>query len=449
VKKVGYDADAGTEDDSAHSAAKVLDTDSDTFWRSRSYNDENATDWVQIHVPQGRYASFYLWNEYPHLEGYLSIYMRARSDGQPCMFGDLEVTPDTWVDIGLGTVPGALGGKPYVKLFTDMPNDRGYTHTFGYTNTNMPIELICGDDTAIRMHYRHLRNPPGGDGGYYAGVKRMIALKRSIQVQAKKRHWVMVDDTSDIVRVVLRWAGFKEWEVENSGVRLSKPWVVDRSSVLLDIINQIKENTDFLFFMGDPSDNGDNSLGVPIFRHTNAVRDEQGTIAVNDQHLLTGIQAKLSEEPLSTIIRMRGATIAKDLDDIVKSRKHVGYTYRPPWSERLAGVIKHVLHYDTKLKTVEDCQFACYYAALQEALQSATATIQLPGFPGIELDDFASLFDEGTGLSTRLWASNRSSTFRSGEQTTWTMTLGGSLVDMPDIQGVVNDINQAVRSGEP
>jgi hypothetical protein len=29
------------------------------------------------------------------------------------------------------------------------------------------------------------------------------------------------------------------------------------------------------------------------------------------------------------------------------------------------------------------------------------------------------------------------------------MTLGGSLVDMPDIQGVVNDINQAVRSGEP
>jgi hypothetical protein len=76
---------------------------------------------------------------------------------------------------------------------------------------------------------------------------------------------------------------------------------------------------------------------------------------------------------------------------------------------------------------------ACLPDRLGEALQAVTAVVEIPGHPGLNLDDQVGVLDTGTGMNTRMWISNRSSTFQTGEQTSWVMTLGGSLIDTPDM----------------
>jgi hypothetical protein len=446
IKKVGYDAKSGTVDDPAHAAKNMLDTDSSTFWRSRSYTVPNATDWAEIHVPQGRYATVFVFNAYPGMTGYLSLFVRPRTDGQPCMFNGAVVPDNTWVDVGAGDVPGALGGEHYVREIDNMPDDRGYYQTFGDDSSGLPKELECGPGSVIRMSFRDLHET--STDHFQAGVRRMIALKRSVTAEASKRHYIAVEDVSDIVRVLLRWAGFKVWEVENTGVRLSKPLVIDRQQTLRSVIKQVADGTDFVFFMGDPLDEFAADMGTPIFRHIAAVRDDSPGIVLTEDQLLTGIQAKLDLDPLSTLIRIRGAPLKDDLSDTAQV-KYVTYDYTPPWAFLLPGLRKYFIHNDPKYKTSEDCKFAAFYIALQEALASATGTVEFPGWPGTTLDSFVGVIDTGTGLITRLWVSNRSSTFHSGEQASWKLSVGGAMVDTPFVQSVVDVINANVRTREP
>jgi hypothetical protein len=72
-------------------------------------------------------------------------------------------------------------------------------------------------------------------------------------------------------RCILRWAGFKEWEVENTGVRLKRPFVVNAGDFLIDAIQAAQTRRPAsTFFIKDPTDADDLSIGVPVFR--NAVR---------------------------------------------------------------------------------------------------------------------------------------------------------------------------------
>lgn len=84
--------------------------------------------------------------------------------------------------------------------------------------------------------------------------------------------------------------------------------------------------------------------------------------------------------------------------------------------------------------------------AAQMALAAATGTIQIPGFPKLELDEQISVVDQGTSINTRLWIATRSSEFTvdSEQGVTWQTTLEGSLIDTSDILGLAGDYLRAL-----
>lgn len=461
LHKVGYDPKAASVNVN-HPASFVLDTESDTWWRSRTYNTPHATDWIQIRIPQGRYETFYLWPKDAGMSCYISVFVRPRNDGKRNRWGDLVLPDNGWVDIDLGDVPGDEGGVPFVKFLPTLDR-KGHYHTF--TRDSSSLALECGRGSIIRCSFRNLQEQrpgeqPAGEPEelpYAARVIRMIAMQRSLKKAAREKHMVLVDDVSDAVRFLLRWAGFKEWEVENSGVKLAKKVVITREKKLIDAINLFKESVDFVFYMKDPSA-ADLSIGIPVFRQSRVVTEDAPVTSVTEKDLLTGIRVKVTDEPLAYVIRMRGRPVKK------KKRgtgflfgggdvRRVKFTYYPPWARapfggRLAGQLKHVVHQDDKFATTDDCEFACYYVALHEALESVTGSIEVPGWPGFELDDLVMVSDLGTGIRSRLWVSNLSSVHERGEQASYKATLAGAWVDTPDVVAIKKVINRKVRSGE-
>lgn len=461
LKKVGYDARAATAA-ANHPASYVLDTESDTWWRSRTYNTPHATDWIQLRVPLGRYETFYLWPKDAGMSCYISVFVKPRADGKHNLWGDTVLPDNGWVDLGLGDVPGDEGGIPFVKFLPRL-DGKGHYHTFSRDAYSLALE--CGRGSIIRCSFRNLQEQRAGelpagepeDLPYAARVIRMVAMQRQLKKAAREKHMVLVDDVSDAVRFLLRWSGFKEWEVENSGVKLAKKVVIDRSMKVIDAINLFKEAVDFVFYMKDPSGD-DLSIGIPVFRQSRVVTEDAPVTNISEKDLLTGIRVKITDEPLAYVIRMRGRAVKKKKPgtgfrlgggDV----RRVKFTYYPPWSRaefggRLAGQLKHVLHQDDKFATAEDCEFACYYVALHEALESITGTVEVPGWPGFELDDLVMVSDTGTGIRSRLWVSNLSSAHELGEQTSYKMTLSGAWVDTPDVVAIKKVINAKVRSGE-
>lgn len=466
LRKVGYDPKAATQDNTGkYPPSNVIDTDTSTYWRSRMYSTTHATDWIQIRVPQGRYETFYLRPKYAGMRIYISVYAKARADGKPCTFGD-TVLNEGWIGVGegaAGEVPGDEGGIPYLKTIENV-SSQGKYHTFGVDGPALEI----GAGSIIRVSFRDLAQVSGGDlppgepgGAYRAGVIRMIAIKRSLKAEALKKRWVLIDDVSDAIKIVLRWAGFKEWDIESTGVRLKRAVVFNKGNFLIDVINKLAESTNYVFFMNDPSGD-DASIGIPTFRQSRIITEDSARAGVKDTDLLTGIHAKITDAPLAYVIRVRG----READDDETgsgfligggSVRRVKFTFYPPWSghfegqtDDLSGILKHVLHLDTKLTSTEDCQFACYYIALKEALQSAIGDVQIPAFPGLELDGFLLVQDSGTGMWTRLWLSNRESTFVSGEQASYIQTLGGTWVDTPNVIAMKDIIQKAIleRSNE-
>lgn len=459
--KVGYDAEAGTSSDH-HPPSFVLDLDGSTYWRSRTYNTYAATDYIQIRIPQGRYETFYLWPKDEGMEAYISLYVKPRDDGKPNVWGEDAIADNGWIDMdgnmgGTPHVPGALGGVPYVKKL-DYLDAKGHYHV-------LPKALECGKGSIIRVSFRNLApQAAGGMPGedvptpYAARVTRMVAMKRNLTKTAKEKHQVLIEDVSDAVRFILRWAGFKEWNIEDTGVRLQKPVAIGRDSSLMDAINKFRESVNFVFFMSDPSAD-DLSIGIPTFRSPRVLTEDDPITEVSEVDLLTGIRVKISDAPLAYVIRMRGRA-TKDDEPTAGTGflfgggdvRRVKFTYYPPWARgdngRLAGLLKHVLHQDNKFKTAEDCEFACYYTAMQEALESVTGTIEVPGYPGFELDSFVMVYDTATGLRSRLWVSNLSSEFTTGEESSYKVTLSGSWVDTPDVVAMKEVINAKVRSNE-
>lgn len=448
-KKVGYDAVASDEDNTGgYPPSAVLDTDLSTFWRSRIYSTADGTTYIQIRLPQGRYTSFYLHPAYDGLEMYVSLFAKDRTDGQSCTFDGAPVG-SVWVDgAGGDTVPGANGGVHYVHHVQNAGNQGRY---FRLGDSGPAFE--CGPGSILRLSFRSLRLQPDADD-YRAGVRRLVASQQQITQTAIQNRWVLVDDASDVVRVLLRWAGFKEWDVQDTGVRLKRPVVFNRGMFLMDAINKVAEASQYIFLMDDPSPAA-GSIGIPVFRKPTVVTDAQPYFEFADDNLLTGVRVKFTEEPLSYVIRVRGR-IAKDDEPggfLIGggSERRVKFTFYPPWSghggdDRTAGILKHVVHVDNVLTSTQDCMFACYYIALQEALASCTGTVEIPAFPGITPDMLVAVRDISTGMRSRFWVAQRATEFRAGEQATWKETLTGTWVDTPDVTAMKAIINAAVRN---
>jgi hypothetical protein len=443
VHRVGTDAAASSGD----GASNVLDTDGDTSWTSDRHTSAAVTEYVQVRLPQGRYNDFTVNVESDDMEMYVSLLPKNLKGGVSPTRNGVDIADNQWVDGGSGdTVPGDNGGIRYLRHITGISKGSHRYHL-----TSDADDFRVGDDSILRLSFRNL-DRVAGSTRYAASVVAVKPWRRTLSAEASRRHWVLVDDASDVVRVMLRWAGFKEWEVEDTGTTLSEKFIVNRGMTYMDVIKRMADVSGYTFFMADPTVRSD-SLGMPTYRRTQIVSNVAPVVTVRDTDLLGPIDVRESDEPLAYIIRMRGR-VAPNLGRTIGGdrTKRLMYVYQPPWTVRvggnqLGGILRHVIHTDDMFKTMDDCKFACFYLALNEALGAITATIQIPANPGVQLDDHVEVFDLGTGVTSRLSVQQRSSQFtRSGEQTLWTMTLGGALVDTLDVQAVVARINSAKRA---
>lgn len=448
VKKVGSAA-AASSTAGGHPASAVQRQGHADFWQSQGHDDDGVTEWVEIHLPAGTYEDFWLWPKYSGMELYISVYARgAKVDGAP--------VADGWINRSSGDmVPGANGGHTYVKHLNAVANT-GYMRKLGFS-------LECGNGTVIRCSFRRLQFDKS-TRDYRAGVNRMVAYRlEGLKKEAKIKHWILIDDASEIVKWVFMWAGFHEWEVEDFGTSIVDPMPFHQTTFLIDIVSHMEEQGDFHFFMGGPSDHPD-SIGVPIFRSSRAVNPGQATVEeVRDTDLLTGVEPKFTKEPLSYIIRVRGKSVPKGKGGKAlgedSSKRHQG-VYLPPWSgahhsvlsghytpgfpDRLSGVRKHVVHTDTKMTSNDACQKMAVLIAIQEALGWATCVVEIPGDPGFGLDEHLSVIDTTTGMNSRLWLASIHSTFTAGQTVEWKVDLGGSFIDTPDMVALQHD-HKALR----
>jgi hypothetical protein len=458
-EKITHEGTAGPHDCTSqlagHSPRYVADFDESTTWLTSNRDSPDDTEWVQIHLPKGFYQSFYLWPAYEGMEVWVSVYLRGHSKV------DGVHHPEGWLDDHPGElVPGEEdGGFPYVRHFKTH-NGKGTWHSLHHT-------LAVGDNTVVRVAFRKLRKVRvGGQDKYRAGVRRLFVSKQVRLPDPKQGKWILVDDISEIVKVALRWAGFKEWDVESTGTSLPKDFQLTfhNGDTLMDIIKKCQEITGYTFFIGEPSGGEDEySIGVPIFRTANVLgMYDLGREEIRDDQLLTGIQVKQDLTVLSHIYWIRGK-----VTDPPKNHKkpvrgasgqllgeagdyRIQIYYVPPWSRdnEEGDIIRHfVAKYDS-LGSKKGLETAARLAALQAALQSLTAVIEIPGHPGITVDSIVGVRDQGTGLNTRLYVASRSSTFRAGQSTEWKMTLGGSLIDSPNVQAVALDLYAVLTAKE-
>lgn len=443
--------------EASHPAKFAVDEHGGTSWRSVEA-DIGDLEWIEMALPAGRYESFRLAPEHPDLECYVAL---KREDG--------------WVDAGRGDVPGT--GIPYLahiekvkaKFATYQFPDGGY-------------EL--GDDARLRLYFTNLGLHYDKNGRKLvrrASVRDFAAIKRKLPAEVEENKWILVDDAADVVRTVLQWCGLdREWEIEDTGVRLSDKLVFSRSDKLIDIINRIAELTNYVFYVKPPSQFADGdltpenlnnqSLGIPVFRQNQAMRRPRalldGMESVTEDDLLTNIEPIFTDEPLAYNIRVRGRRLKADKGGLPlggERTKRAMYVYRPPWSRdtnpggnwpdnaatnqyRNGNVKKYVVHHDNLLRDAEECEIASLFIAFREALESAKATCEFPAMPTIHLDHQMAVRDTGTGLSTRLWLTNRSMRIRLGENASMKMSVGGALLDTPDINRVRDELEQSLRS---
>jgi len=162
------------------------------------------------------------------------------------------------------------------------------------------------------------------------------------QDMGKQTGWIIINDACDIVRVILRWAGFKEWDIEDSGVNLSVPYSADKSHAYMDVINDIATQLGYQFFMSEPSED-DLSIGVPVFRLPSVLAPERNQpITLRSDDLLTDMQPTHDNKDDRYIIRVRGVVNNKigvyldnpnnGGDETSDVMKRVTFTYWPPWS---------------------------------------------------------------------------------------------------------------------
>jgi hypothetical protein len=451
LRLVAKDAEASTERD-GYPASMVIDETTSTGWISHDHTTPDNTEWVEIHVPQGRYDSFQIHTDYGHLDMFVSVYAHNRKrkkktggyEDIPCQVDDVDQPlGGHWIDMGYGDVPGDNGGVPLFVRYPDVgPQPKGQPEKYRFGH-----KLELGDGSVIRVHFRNLFKI---NDKYRASVNKLKAYTRTGVKQPdveKPVAKIEVEDASDIIRVILRWAGFKEWEIENTGVKLKGDWVFNRQTYLIDVIKKVQEATGFIFYIGGPSAD-DHSIGVPVFRSSYLLRDDiQDMPTVRDKDMITAVQAKLSDEPLGYIIRVRGAASDAGKQLGADKTKKLMSVYKPPWHTRMGGILKHVVEEWPRLADQLSVDVAARLIAVQQALASATATMEIPGHPGFELDGQVGMWDTDTGLKTRLYIARTASTFIQGKQASWKTEVGGSLLDTPDIVDAKRDLFTLVPAG--
>lgn len=422
-------------------------------WISANRPTPDDTEWIEFSVPAGKFSQLFLQFRHANMHAYIGIRPKAQPDGSKPRFNgsDMAVDGSGWWDPYATTVPGSIdGGWPYFAEINATSEDLPH-----YLSLGGVFEV--GNNTVVRLGFRNLgvsyyyQDGKRINGtGYDAGVIFLRANERSYNDAAVVGRYIIIDDLSDIVRCALRWAGFKGWEVENTGANLRDVFHADSAKTLMDVINMAKDQSGFTFFMGEPRDiNNDQDLGYPIFRNARILEDyTANTEFIDDKLLLTDAKVKISNQEDHCIIRCRG--IAKD-DGVTLGQdtvRRIMFAYIPPWAadqaDMQAGVFKPITHTDHLFTTVDECEFGCYLIAIQILLLKYTAIIDLPCNPGIGLDTLQSVIERKQGLNSRIYVSNRTQEMQLGSNGFWHMELGGSVVDTPDWDNMMADYQAAI-----
>jgi hypothetical protein len=213
---------SSSSEDSGNPASLAVDGDDNSFWLSKGHGSKDGQPWVSMKVPGGRYAS---------------VRIHPVFAGSSCFISIFKSNDNHWIDAGLGNTND---GIPYVKFIPTLAaDDKGY---------QIP-EHQLGDNSTIRFTFTNLHKH---DGGFRAGVYEISAARRKLSSEAKNNRWILVDDASDVVKVVLQWMGLTDWEVESTGVRLSDKLVFNRQTSFMEIIQKIAELTNYVFFLKPP-----------------------------------------------------------------------------------------------------------------------------------------------------------------------------------------------------
>jgi len=455
---------------SGYPASMAVDGNTKSLWLSDGHSDSRDIEWIEFPLSGGHFLKMELFPAFENLEMFVSVFTTNENvpGGGKARYQGGEVLGEGWVDGGLGHVPGTT--IPYVN---NVPMIRGALTTYPVTKSGRKI--VSGDNTRIRIWFRNLHKAKTDNGlgfNFRAGVKECRIHDSSIPEAAKKGHWILIDDVSDMVKMVLQWAGFHDFEVETCGVRLSDKVTFDRSKFLIDPINYLKEQVGYVFYVKPPDDfdltdltpgNKKNlTMGTAVFRQQSAMKQESPDPieSVRDDNLLTGVNAEFDANALPDSIRVRGKAVA---DAIAKRDPHHIHplgadrtkrfqaSYRPVWarkgSQGAAHLRRPVVHYDYLLDDQYLCEVACLLIAFQAALGSAKGEIEIPAWPMIHLDYQTLLFDRGTGMSTRLWNVQRTWNYVSGAEVEFKMNLGGAFIDIDDVAETREELEELLNEG--
>lgn len=300
------------------------------------------------------------------------------------------------------------------------------------------------------------------------------------KLQAGKQHnWIIVNDATDIIRLCLRWCGFKEWEIVPAGVRLKTAYTLDRSKSFMDVINEVAQQLGYAFWMAEPTSD-DLSVGVPVFRPQAIIRNDPPVPYTLTSKMLTDCEPTHDDSQDRRIIRVRGrpATRAEGGRPILGGDMTADgqvlftYAYWPPWCNAMAGVIKQLTYYNIGQNGVlgfgsnQECAVACLLIAIQIALNRDQAIVSCPGNPAIGLDTFVLVNDEASEIKSRLYVTSRKSVWTKGgdgssssppssgpgtvnDQLLWSTELTGSLVDNEDWDAVMLDYQRVISGKNP
>lgn len=371
------------------------------------------------------------WSDMLAREPQIAVF-QGYGDARVCTFTGIVEDTDNSAKPDVLT----LTARDFGKVLTE-------ERCFGYNIDKTMRDPITFASRATPGATRRVRSPTSGQ------------VETRLSAEAIRKKWILVEDVSEVVKVVLIWAGFKEWEVESTGVPLKDKLVFNRATYYIDIIKKIAEMVNYVFYIKPPDDPW-TSIGVPVFRNNGALRTTGSVEQVKGSNILTDIQSKFSQEPKAYIIRARGRPIKQPSDPKAPPRgrylggeqvRRIMAVYEPPWvrNGRSARILKHTVHYDQLIDNQVDADVAVRFIALAQALKSATGVVEVPALPRIiELDEQLSILDEGTAMSTRIWIASATSTFRTGEEASFVMSVGGAYIDTPDFVEVRQDLMAAL-----
>lgn len=435
---------------------------------SGEFTDPTQLWWIEFPLPAGKYIKAELFPAYTNLEMFISIL--TSNDNVPgggvARLENGASLGNGWVNLGLGQVPGTS-----IPFTSNVPGIRESMTTYPITAAGQKI--ITGDNSKVRLWFRNLHAAPKDSGHgtcFRAGVRECRIRDVAVPEIAKRQHWILVDDVADIIMVVLQWCGFEDWEVENTGVRLSDHIVFDRTKKLMDIINRVKEQCSYVFYVRPPEEfdidhldvNHNLSMGVAVFRQPSSLKDEppETIESVRDDNLLEAVSAEFDTNELPDSIRVRGKAIADkmalaDPEHIhalgADRSKRYQASYRPVWARNAAVGGAHLrkpeLVYNYLLDEVYLCEVMCLLIAYQAALASAKGEIEIPCWPLTHLDHQTLLFDRGTGMSTRIWNVSRTWNYVGGENVEFKMNLGGSFIDVDVVEETRDELIELLNEG--